>query len=241
MRNIADSRSRQIDSILFKTEACYPAAEFDPASIDVWHEALAEFDIEEISTAFSTHVKESKFLPTISEIIHIIKSTKGPQTSIDARAQQQWRVVMDAVRRYGYRRGAPLFADPITANLIRTQFRWTYLCEIQEQDENWEQKRWCEAFELAEEVHPDMKQIEVSPQVGKLADNVAKPVTEAPPQGDGVSVEAIRKYRQKLRGQSSKPQDNRETRVALLKKQAQQIQEEEIEKNGRKSVEQSNE
>ena len=240
MRNIVDSRSRQIDSILFKTEACYPAAEFDPASIDVWHEALAEFDIEEISKAFSIHVKKSKFLPTISEIIDIIKKNKGPQISIEARAQRQWRTVLAAVVTHG-RANPPTFTDPITANLVKTQFRWPYLCDMKQENENWEQKRWCKAYDLAAEVYPNLLQIEVAPQVGKLADNVAKPVTEAPPQGDGVSVEAIKKYRQKLRGQSSKSQENRETRVALLKKQAQQIKKEEIDKNERNRIEQNGE
>ena len=107
------SRSRQIDSILFKAEACYHNAQFDPNSIDVWHEALAEYDIADISAAFTVHVKQSRFLPTVAEIILIIKGGKDPQISIEARALQQWRVVMSAVRKYGINK-PPKFADPGT-------------------------------------------------------------------------------------------------------------------------------
>ena len=136
MKNTGDKRSREIDSILFKAETCYPNAEFDPSSFEVWHLALAEFEIEEISTAFSTHIKESKFLPTISEIIDIIKKNKGPQISIEARAQQQWRIVLAAVVTHG-RANPPTFTDPITANLVKTQFRWPYLCDMRQENENY--------------------------------------------------------------------------------------------------------
>ena len=226
MKNTDDSRSRQIDSILFKTEACYPSAEFDPASLDVWHEALMEFDIEEITKAFSIHVKECKFLPVISEIIDIIKKNKGPQISIQSRAQQQWRIVLNAVATKG-QNNPPTFSDPITANLVRTQFRWPYLCDMKQENENWEQKRWCEAFELAIESHPDMKQIEVSAKVKELAANVTKPAIEPESKApNSVPINKIREFRKKLGGKIQKEED-REARMAKLKEQAQQIQEEE--------------
>jgi hypothetical protein len=226
MKNTDSSRSQQIDGILFKTEACYPG-DLDSMSLDIWHEALAEFDIEEISKAFTIHVKQSKFLPVISEIIQIIEHNKGPQVSIEARAQQQWRVVMTAVRQRGLNQGAPIFADPITANFVKTQFRWTYLCEIKEQDEKWEQKRWCEAFELAIECHPDLKQIDALANVKELAANVTKPLTEPESAGpNSVPIETMRELRKKLSGQVQS-QEVRESQIALLKEQARQIQREE--------------
>lgn len=240
MKNTDDSRSLQIDKILFKTEACYSGAEFDSASLDVWHDALAEFEIEEISAALRIHIKESKFLPKISEIIDIIEKNKGPQISIQSRAQQQWRIVLSAVATQG-KNNPPTFSDPITANLVKTQFRWQYLCDMKQENENWEQKRWCEAFELAIESHPDMKQIEVSAKVKELAANVTKPAIEpesAAP--NSVPIKKIREFRKKLRGKIQKEED-REARMAKLKEQAQQIQQEELEKYERESVEQSNE
>lgn len=220
MKNTADSRSRQIDSILFKTEACYPAGEFGPASIDVWHEALAEFDIEEISMAFSNHVKESRFLPTISEIVDRIKKNKRPQVSIEARAQRQWRIVLTAVARHG-RAKPPVFADPITAKLVKSQFRWQYLCDMKQENENWEQKRWCEAFELAVEAHPDMKQIDAPHQVQKLANKIAKPVNESTSLHE-VPVETIAAFRKKLRGHVQGRVDPK-ARILELKRQAKRI------------------
>jgi hypothetical protein len=99
--------------------------------------------------------------------------------------------------------------------------------KIKETDEKWEQKRWCEAFELVIECHPDMKQIEVLANVKELAANVTKPVTEPEPAGhNSVPIETMRELRKKLSGQVQS-QEVRESRIALLKKQAQQIQREE--------------
>ena len=221
------SRSRQIDSILFKAEACYHNAQFDPNSIDVWHEALAEYDIADISAAFTVHVKQSRFLPTVAEIIQIIKGVKDPQISIEARALQQWRVVVSAVRKYGTNK-PPQFTDPITANLVRKQFRWSYLCGIEESKENWEQKRWCEAYDLAAEIHKDLLTLDVPRQVRKLLDKAAKPIEKDTTPHFAVSKEAISEYRQKLKGQVVLNQAGREARIAELKALARQIQEEEI-------------
>ena len=82
---------------------------------------------------------------------------------------------MDAIRQHGARR-RPIFADPVTEHLIKTQFTWSYLCDMLEENENWEQKRWCEAFDLAASIHADLLEIEVPDKVRGLLDTVTKPV-----------------------------------------------------------------
>ena len=176
MNVIAKNRAREMDSILFNAEACYPNAEFNPASLDLWHQALAEYDIDEISTAFTAHVKKNRFLPTIAEIVTILEDKRSPPINLEARAQAQWRVVMQAVRMVGLENGAPCFADPITDNLIRTQFSWEYLCSSRIENENWGQKLWCEAYQLSAEIHWDLLRLEIPEQVLRLVDRIPKPV-----------------------------------------------------------------
>ena len=78
-------------------------------------------------------------------------------------------------RQHGARR-RPKFADPVTEYLIKTQFTCSYLCGTLEENENWEQKRWCEAFDLASSIHEDLLEIEVPKKVRELLDNVTRPV-----------------------------------------------------------------
>jgi hypothetical protein len=160
-------RAKQIDSLLFRTEACY-SGEFDPAAIDLWHESLGGYKVSDISAAFSIHIKQCKFLPKISEIIEILNNNLGPVLKIEVRAQAEWRKVMLAVRQRGLNRGSPEFKDPITRHLVQAQFNWEYLCGFQAKDMNWEQKRWCEAYELASEIDLDQLRIESKSRIKKI-------------------------------------------------------------------------
>ena len=80
--NETDERTRQLDIILYRTEACYPGA-FEPAAIPVWHVALADHPILDISAAFTIHIKQSPYLPTIAEIIEILRKHQPPKLQID--------------------------------------------------------------------------------------------------------------------------------------------------------------
>ena len=85
MKSIGDSRTRQLDVILFRTEACYPAA-FEPASLKVWHEALADYEILDISVAFTIHLKPSQYLPVIAGIIESLRKNQPPKLQTDRNA-----------------------------------------------------------------------------------------------------------------------------------------------------------
>ena len=203
-------KARQLDNLLFQIEACYPHAAFDMNALDKWHAALADYEIPEISHALTIHLKRSRYLPTIAEVIQIIEETRNPIT-VEARSQQQWRVVMSAVRQFGKNR-PPQFSDPITANLVRTQFRWSYLCEIEEVNEKWEQKRWCEAFELAADLHKDLVQVEAPSRLHALLDTVTKPVEDPKPPpkraaDDNNLLAKMRAYKQRLKRKHLKPKE----------------------------------
>jgi hypothetical protein len=77
--------------------------------------------------------------------------------------------------RRGLHRGPPTFADPVTANLTKTQFRWCRLCELTDSEMPWEQKRWCEAFALASEIRADLLAIEAPKDILKIVNDVIKP------------------------------------------------------------------
>lgn len=173
---MSNKRMSELDAILYLTEACYPG-EFNQASIDVWHKCLAEYRISEISAAFTIYVKSAKkpFLPVISEIITILENNRGPTLSIESRAQAEWRKVMLAVQQRGLNRGAPEFKNPITRHLVQAQFNWSYLCGFLEKDMNWEQKRWCEAYELASEIDLDQLKIDSVKSIQKLITRIGDP------------------------------------------------------------------
>jgi len=80
-----DERTRQFDIVLYRTEACYPG-DFEPAAIPVWHIALADYPILDISAAFTIHIKQSPYLPTIAEIIEILRKNQPPKLQIDRNA-----------------------------------------------------------------------------------------------------------------------------------------------------------
>jgi hypothetical protein len=231
-----ETRTDAIDKVIFKT-ALYYNHEVVPPVLDMWHSSLAEFEIHDIYRAFSLHVKTSRFFPSIAEIIDIIGRNEN-KLSIEARALQQWRVVMSAVRKYGINR-RPQFADPITAHLVKTQFLWTYLCGFPEQEENWEQKRWCEAFKLSQETHKDLAQLEVPGNVSGLIENVGKKIIDNEPGPAGqVPLDKITAFKERIKPRAD--QDDADikavntsinVRLEVLKKQAQALGVEQKTKN----------
>ena len=160
MKNDAHKiRAQYVDYILAKAEADLHG-EIDVNAIDDWHEDLSPYDLKSITLAFEIHRRRDKYFPAICQIIEILD--KG-RYSIEARAQEQWRTVMAAVRQHGLNR-PPLFADPITADLVGRQFTWRYLCSIEADQIKWEFKRWCEAFELAAEMPYQAPALEAPPR-----------------------------------------------------------------------------
>ena len=162
------SRETQLDKILLKM-ALYYEREMDNELIALYHNLLEEFAVEDIGAACSIWMKTSGWYPKVSEIIDIINKHRDPVLSIESRAQQQWRLVLEQIRLRGMRQGTPAFEDPITKYLIRTQFSWSYLCRMKETDENWEQKRFCESYAVADEIGADRLSLAAPEKVLKIA------------------------------------------------------------------------
>lgn len=141
--------------------------EFSQAFVDAYWLLLKQYDLNEFTKAMNIICRTSKFWPRPAEIIETIKKITGEGGSIEAVAEQQWRVVVDAIRQNGINR-QPKFDDPITNYLIQRQFSWPYLCEMQQKNENWEQKRFCQAYEFAAECGHHTLFIEAENQYKRL-------------------------------------------------------------------------
>jgi len=119
-------RQREIDLVLTKMFAYYQTEVYDAGVLDLYHQALEGYRIEEIRTACTTHIKTSKWFPKISEILDLMPNQHVAQIESTARAQAA--MVLQMIRTMGSRFG-PYWADPITDALMNSRWKWTSLCE----------------------------------------------------------------------------------------------------------------
>lgn len=152
------TRQEAIDKTLFLMSAYYnyPLTE---EVVELYHSLWADHELSDIDSACYIWMNDNKWFPKASEILKIIEKNKGPVISIEAIAQQQWRVVLKAISSNGINR-PPVFPHPVTALLVKNQFPWSYLCSMEESDLNWEEKRWSSAFNLATEANINVLQIQ---------------------------------------------------------------------------------
>ena len=141
---------------------------FSADFLDVYWDILQPYSVVELKDAMNEVCRTCKFYPKPSEIIELIESKRKPKIRIEAIAQQQWRLVLATL-------GKGDFNDPVTARLCKRQFNYNYLRNMLEKDENWEQKRFCEAYELEAEANQNHPQIEdMSENVKTLAQGLLK-------------------------------------------------------------------
>jgi hypothetical protein len=199
--------------------------------LKLYHELLAEQNLEDISAAATIWMKENRWYPLASDLMNIIDRLKGPRITIQTRALTQWRVVLQKLKRHGAYH-PPQFSDPITGYLIKNQFAWTYLANMKEAEENWEQKRWCEAFVMAAEDHKALNlPLEIPKKVEALLETVARQTGADLPgpldeNSEPVPVDKIAAYRKMLEEKAEKDEASlarTNIRLAALKKQAAQL------------------
>lgn len=170
-------REMKIDQMLMMMELYFNQDKGEPV-LKLYHKLWADADVEALGIACREYMQKgkNKFFPKAGEILDIIESWKTPQGSIEAQAQHQWRLVMQAVKERGERKGPPVFEDQITNTVVRIQFGWFYLCNILSDKLNWEEKRFCEAYNLASEIEPEALMIESTPEkVKELISGIGGP------------------------------------------------------------------
>ena len=198
---MTDSRKRQeaIDKTLLIMCQYYEQQLTDDV-IEIYHLLWAKYETEDITSACYIWMEKSRWFPKGNEIIELIETQKGPQISLQTRAQQQWRVILQQLKRHGPYH-PPQFSDPITAELVKNQFSWSYLANMKESEENWEQKRWCEAFELAADLYKDVELLDVPESLKNLLADTTKPIAE---KGEPVPLDKITAFRKMLESQALK-------------------------------------
>lgn len=209
------NRATELDKILLGM-ALYYDKEMNSAVVSIYHELLADFNLDEIKAACSIWMKSNRFYPKVNKIIGIIEKNRGPTISIESRAQQQWRIVLSTL-------GRGPFKDPITAYLCKHQFRHSYLRNMLEVNEHWEEKRWCKAFALSGEIGEERLQLEAPEAVLQLTDGVFKlAFDERDPPGSIESIKQSRSYKSVVFFRKNKTID-KEKRLEFLRKQAKDL------------------
>ena len=220
------TRSEIFDQIIYRAESCYQTC-LNETALQTYQEAMAEYPIEDISAAFTVHIKKSKYFPTIAEIIAIIEKNHNP-IQIESRSRVQWRQVVDSVRQRGLNRGAPRFADAVTDYLVKHEFNWRRLCEMTETEMHWEEKRWHESFAMAADLEHDLKRLEAPEKVMAMLEPIGgRPDTPSTP----ARITDAKGYLKSVQRVRSIGPVDREQRLAELKAQAKQLQEAEDGKN----------
>lgn len=199
MQESKETRQEAIDKILLIMGDYYQQTLTEDV-IDIYHRLWAGYPVEDVAAACEIWMKCNRWHPMVNQIIDILETRQGP--SLQTRAQVQWRVILQQIPKHGMYH-PPRFSDPITANLVKSQFSWSYLCSMEESELNWEQKRWCEAFELAAELFEDLVQLEVPEEVGELLNTVGRKVTGTEEPEQKVPLEKITKFRKMLEAQAA--------------------------------------
>ena len=138
-------RRREMDKLMAWTAAYYER-ELTESHVEVYCMALDDYGMDEIRSAFKSHVLESKWFPKISELNDRLKAHTPQLESI---ADQQAGIVLNHIRRYGYT-SLPVWEDPITARLFSQRFSYSELCNsLKESETKWFVKEFKEAYQSA--------------------------------------------------------------------------------------------
>lgn len=216
------TRQEAVDKILLAMCNYYQQA-LTKDVLNLYHLLWADQEVEDIAAACKIWMLGNRWYPKANEILEIIEFQKGPQIDIKTRALEQWRVVLQQLQRHGAYH-PPTFTDPITNHLVKNQFRWSYLSDMKTDEEQWEQKRWVEAFEVASKVHQDLIAIEAPKKVLDLMTRIRSVDSPDP---DPVPVDKIKAFRKMLEAQAimdEKALEKTNKRIDLLKAQAQELE-----------------
>jgi len=157
MARKTEAEEKRFISAFMTTWAIHKTGQPSDLVIDAYNKALSEYDIEKIERAFGYAIKSLKWFPKPADLIESINAKS--KISIEAAAQQQWRIIRSDLGRGEY-------DDPITAMLAKRQF--SGMRDMLTKDEHWWQKRFCEAYELAAELPKENLQIDIDNKLKRL-------------------------------------------------------------------------
>lgn len=114
--------------------------EASPFSLQVWVNALQQFEFEQVSKAFSAHVvnpENGQFMPKPADII---KALQGTQTD---RASLAWAKAYEAATSVGAYTDV-VFDDPAIHCAIEDMGGWPKFCRTETKDLSYAMHRFCE-------------------------------------------------------------------------------------------------
>lgn len=100
------------------------------ASVTLYYNALKQYDFEDVNNAINIIVRQSRFMPSISEIIDIIENKQTP----DALAEQAYNKLIRARKEVGAY-ASIVFDDPIIHRIIEQHGGWPAVCAMTKDDE----------------------------------------------------------------------------------------------------------
>lgn len=134
---------------IFARMIAYYQIELSNSVISLYHDALEQYQIDDIKRACGEHIRESKWFPKISELCDRLKQHVP---KIESNADQQAAIVLNEIRHCGYHH-TPTWEDPITAHLFSRRFNFQSLCDTLKESENkWFVKEFKEAYLAAHDV-----------------------------------------------------------------------------------------
>lgn len=150
----------------------------------LYFNALREFSIEELNSAFTAHSLDAKHGTFFPKPADIVRQTEKNKPSIQDRALLAWAEVENAIKRTGSW-GTPVFTDPITPAAVGQLGSWSDLCMTTIDNLSWRQKEFLRAFELFEKTPQEClpshvkgkidahnERLEVKQQGNKLLDGI---------------------------------------------------------------------
>jgi len=109
----------------------------------LWWQALERFELAVVERAFRSVIEDpdsGQFMPRPASLIRCIEGDSSEASLV------AWASLLDAVRSYGsYRR--PELDGPTTA-AVESMGGWLAICNSQESDLHWMQRRFSEAYNV---------------------------------------------------------------------------------------------
>ena len=99
-------------------------------AIRIYYEALKPYSFNDVNRALNILVRQSKFMPTIAEIVEIIEDKKSP----DALAEQAYNKLIRARKEVGAY-ASIIFDDPIIHRIVEQHGGWPAVCAMSKEEE----------------------------------------------------------------------------------------------------------
>ena len=117
-------------------------AEVTPFTLQVWQNAMQNFEFEHVSKAFSAHLANAESGQYLPKPADIVKALQGTQTD---RAALAWGKVMDAASSVGAYTDVA-FDDPAIHAAIEDMGGWPKVARTEQKELSYTMHRFCEQY-----------------------------------------------------------------------------------------------